>query len=82
MIYGYSVLLLTWFAVWRDGNKPPHHSGGLLHWGCAAHPFIILCAGGHQLSYQDPLQTAVVHTFPKPPATWKPAQHTHFVHFL
>lgn len=65
---------LTWFGVWGDGNKPPHHPWGLLHWGCPAHSLIILGGRRHQLSHKDPLQAAVVHALPQPPSTRKPAR--------
>lgn len=82
MIYGHAFHLLTWFAVWRDGNKSPHHARGLLHRGCPAHPFVVLGAGGHQLSHQDPLQTAVIYALPQPSATGKPAQQTRIAHYF
>jgi len=63
---------LTWFAVWRDGDEPPHHAGGLLHGGGAAHALVVLRAAGHQLAHQDPLQTAVVHALAQPPAAREP----------
>lgn len=66
----------TWFGVWWDGNKPPHHPWGLLHRGSPTHPFIILGGWRHQLSHQDPLQAAVVHALPQPSSTRKPAEQT------
>lgn len=72
------VLVLTWLAVWWDGNESAHHSRRLLHGRSATHPVIILWSGSHQLSHKNPLQTAIVHAFPQPAATREPEhQHTH-----
>lgn len=73
---------LTWFAVWWDGDKPPHHPWWLLHWRCATHPFIVLSGGGHQFAHQDPLQTSIVNTFPQPSTAGKSVQWTQLVNHL
>lgn len=70
---------LTWFGVWWDGNKPPHHPWGLLHRGSPTHSLIILGGWRHQFSHQDSLQAAVIHALPQPSSTRKPAEQTfHF----
>lgn len=56
--------------------QPPSHSGRfLLGRGAALLSQLLIRRGGHQLSNEDSLQTAIIDAFSQPPPTGEPAAH-------
>lgn len=61
-----------------EGSDAKSSSRGrrfLLRWGTALLSQLFIRCGGHQLSNEYSLQTAIINTFPQPSPTGKPARH-------